>query len=228
MSQLPLALGGLDAPDFAHFWPGADALVLARLRALALAPGAAQVLLLGGEASGKTHLLLATCEAARAAGLDAACLPLDQLEGADLAEAVDADLVAVDAVDAAFADRSRAEWLFAQVNRQHDRGHALLVAMRRMPEPGEVILPDLLSRLARCEKLSLAAHDDGARKAILLHRAECAGIPLDPAAADHLLRHESRDLRALLARVRELDREALARGRRITVPLVRDVAGRGS
>jgi chromosomal replication initiation ATPase DnaA len=60
MSQLPLALGGLDAPDFVHFWPGADALVLVRLRALAAAPGAAQVLLLGGEASGKTHLLLAT------------------------------------------------------------------------------------------------------------------------------------------------------------------------
>lgn len=226
MSQLPLALGRLDAPDFEHFWPGADALVLARLRALAAAPGAAQVLLTGGESSGKTHLLLATCEAARAAGYDAACLPLDQLDGADLAEAIDAELVAVDAVDAAFADRTRAEWLFAQINRQHDRGRALLLALRQMPEPGEVVLPDLLSRLMRCEKLSLAPHDDHARRSILLHRAEQAGIPLDPAAADHLLRHESRDLRALLARLKQLDREALARGRRITVPLVRDVAGR--
>lgn len=223
MSQLPLALGGLDAPDFAHFWPGADALVLARLRALAQAPGAAQVLLLGGEASGKTHLLLATCEAARAAGLDAACLPLDQLEGADLAEAIDAELVAVDAVDVALHDRARAEWLFAQINRQHDRGHALLLAMRRLPEAGEAVLPDLVSRLARSEKLALAPHDDAARRAILLHRAEQAGIPLDPAAADHLLRYESRDLRALLARLKQLDREALARGRRITVPLLREL-----
>ena len=49
--------------------------------------------------------------------------------------------------------------------------------------------------------VQLAPHDDAARKAILLHRAERAGIPLDPAAADHLLRHESRDLRALLARM---------------------------
>ena len=39
----------------------------------------------------------------------------------------DAELVAVDAVDAAFADRTRAEWLFAQINRQHDRGPALLL-----------------------------------------------------------------------------------------------------
>jgi DnaA family protein len=223
MSQLPLALGGLDAPDFENFWPGADALVLARLRTLATAPGAAEVLVSGASAGGKTHLLLATCEAARAAGHAVAYLPLDRIEGADLSQPVDADLVAVDAVEAAVGDRDRAEWLFAQINRQHDRNRALLLAMRGLPETIAAVLPDLASRLARTEKLQLAPHDDAARKAILMHRAERAGIPLEPAAAEHLLRHHSRDLRALLARMAELDREAMARGRRITVPLVREM-----
>jgi DnaA family protein len=223
MSQLPLALGGLDAPGFDNYWPGTDALAVARLRALAAAPGAAQVLVSGASAGGKTHLLLATCEAARAAGLSVAYLPLDRLDREDLGEPVDADLVAIDAVEAAADDRLRAEWLFAQINRQHDRNRALLLAMRGWPEVVASVLPDLASRLARTEKLQLAPHDDAARKAILLQRAERAGIPLEPAAAEHLLRHHSRDLRALLARLAELDREAMARGRRITVPLVREV-----
>lgn len=223
MTQLPLALGGLDAPDFAHYWPGGDALVLARLQALARQPGAAQVLLLGAAGGGKSHLLLASCEAARECGVAASYLPLDQIDGASLAEAVDAELVAVDAIDCAYRDRARAEWLFAQVNRQHDRGHALLLAARALPDPAAQVLPDLGSRLLRSERLALAPHDDEARRAILLHRAAAAGIPLDEAAADYLLRHHSRELRALLAHLQDLDRAALARGRRITVPLVREL-----
>ena len=86
-----------------------------------------------------------------------------------------------------------------------------------------VVLPDLGSRLARAEALYLEQPDDAARKSILLHRAARAGIPLEPAAADYLLRHAHRDLRSLLAQLAELDREALARGRRITVPLLREV-----
>ena len=223
MSQLPLALGGLDAPDFENWWPGADALVPARLRALASEPGAAQVLLCGAAAGGKTHLLLATCEAARQAGYSVAYLPLARLEAGELAEPVNAGLVAVDDVDRALAERTLAEWLFAQINRQHDRGGALLLAARSPPATTDALLPDLVSRLARSETLTLAAHDDNMRKAILLHRAARAGMPLEIAAAEHLLRHHSRDLRALLTRLSELDREALARGRRITVPLLREV-----
>ncbi len=223
MSQLPLALGGLDAPGFDNYWPDADALTVARLRALAAAPGAAQVLVSGASAAGKTHLLLATCEAARAAGHAVAYLPLDRIDGVDLSEPLDADLVAVDAVDVVASDRVLAEWLFAQINRQHDRNRALLLAMRGSPETVTSVLPDLASRLARTEKLQLAPHDDATRKSILLQRAKRAGIPLEPAAAEHLLRHSSRDLRALLARLAELDREAMARGRRITVPLVREL-----
>ena len=221
MNQLPLALSGLGPLDFEQFWPGNNDLALARLRALAQRPGADQVLLGAAEGSGKTHLLLATCEAARRAGYSVAYLPLSRLEPEALTEPVDADLVAVDDVDQALAGRDLAQWLFTQINRQHDRGRALLLAMRGAVT--EATLPDLVSRLARAEAVHLKAPDDVARRAILLHRARCAGIPLEPAAADYLMRHAHRDLRSLLARLAELDREALARGRRITVPLLREV-----
>lgn len=221
MNQLPLALSGLGPPEFAQFWEGSNAVALARLQALALRPGADQILLRGAESSGKTHLLLATCEAARAAGHAVAYLPLLRLEAEALTEPLDADLVAVDDIDRALTESGLATWLFAQINRQHDRCRALLLAGR-----GEVVnavLPDLASRLARAESLHLESPDDAGRKSILLHRAECAGIPLEPAAAEYLLRHHARDLRSLLARLAELDREAMARGRRITVPLLREV-----
>jgi DnaA-homolog protein len=223
MSQMPLALGGLGAPDFDTFWPGHDGLLVARLRALAARPGSSQVLLGGPQSSGKTHLLMACCDAARAAGHSAVYLPLARLELAALAEPLDAELVAIDDVAMALTDRPLAEWLFTEINRQHDRQRALLMALSNESDPATSVLPDLASRLARSETLRLERHDDGARKAILLHRAELAGMPLDQAATDYLLRHQSRDLRVLLQTLADLDRESLARGRRITVPLLREV-----
>jgi len=223
VNQLPLAISGLGPANFAHFWAGTDALALARLRALAEQPGADQLLVSGATSAGKTHLLLATCEAASAKGWRVAYLPLAQIEPDALSEPLDADLIAVDDVDRALGNSTTAHWLFAQINRQHDRARALLLALPDSSDPALAVLPDLASRLASCERLPLSNPDDSARKSILLFRAEQAGIPLDPAAADHLLRHHTRDLRALLAKLAELDREALARGRRITVPLLREV-----
>ncbi len=222
MNQLPLALSDLRPPDFEQFWPGANALALARMQALALSPGSGHVMIGGAASSGKTHLLLATCEAARQAGHGVAYLPLARVEADALTEPVDADLVAVDDIDRALADPLLAQWLFAQINRQHDRSRALLLAGRG--SAADAVLPDLASRLALAEAIPLSLPDDASRKAILLHRAECAGIPLDSAAAEYLLRHHARDLRSLLTRLSELDREALARGRRITVPLLREIS----
>jgi DnaA-homolog protein len=221
MSQMPLALGGLGAPDFDSFWTGNDDLLLARLRALADSPGSSQVLLGGAASTGKTHLLMACCDATRAAGHSAVYLPLARLHSPD--EPLDAELVAIDDVSQALTDRPLAEWLFTEINRQHDRQRALLLALGSDYEAAAAVLPDLASRLARSEMLRIERHDDEARKAILMHRAEHAGMPLDEAAADYLLRHHSRDLRTLLQTLANLDREALARSRRITVPLLKDV-----
>lgn len=222
MSQLPLALGGLGPPDFAHYWAG-DGLAAARLQAFARAPGADQIHLTGGEASGKTHLLLACCAAAEAVGHSVQFLPLGRLPVDALQQPASVDLLVIDDGDLAFAQPAWATALFAAINRQHDRQRALLLASR--DSAAKAVLPDLGSRLARAERLRLAPHSDIERAAILRHRAECAGIPLDEAALEYLLRYGSRDLKSLMAQLAALDREALARGRRVTVPLIRAVLG---
>ena len=156
MSQMPLALGGLGAPDFDRFWAGNDHLLLARLRALADHPGTSQVLLGGAPSSGKTHLLMACCDAARAAGHSAAYLPLARLQLDSPGEPLDAELVAIDDVGLALGNHALAEWLFAEINRQHDRQRALLLALGSEHDLSAALLPDLSSRLARSEMLRIA------------------------------------------------------------------------
>ena len=222
-AQLPLGFGGWRAPEFDSFWSEIDPLALARVRQLATAPGGDRVLLTGAADTGKSHLLLATCEAARGAGYDALYLPLSQFDAAALSEPMAAALIAIDELDLAYASRDLSEALFGLINRQHDRGRALLLAARSGPEQAQLVLPDLASRLLQAERLRLSEHGDDARKAILLFRAHRAGIPLEPAAAEYLLRHSARDLRSLMQQLTTLDNESLARGRRITVPLLREI-----
>ncbi len=221
--QLALGFGGWRAPELDSFWDEIDPLVLARLRLLAEAPSTARVLLTGAADTGKSHLLLAACEAAREAEFSALYLPLSKFDAAALAEPITADLIAIDELDLAYASRELSEALFALINRQHDRGQALVLAARSGPEQAPLVLPDLGSRLAQAERLRLSEHGDDARKAILMFRAQRAGIPLDSAAAEYLLRHSTRDLRSLMRTLATLDGESLARGRRITVPLLREI-----
>lgn len=224
MSQLPLALGGLGPPDFAHYWPECG-LVSTRLQAYARAPAAVQIHLTGPDGSGKTHLLLACCALAESLEHSVQYLPLQRVPLDALQLAGGVDLLVIDDGDRALLEREWALALFAAINRQHDARRALLLASRA--GPSAALLPDLGSRLALAERLRLDPHTDEARAAILHHRASRAGIPLDDAAVDYLLRHGARELKSLMAQLAALDREALARGRRVTVPLIRQVLGQG-
>jgi DnaA family protein len=220
MQQLPLSLGGLGPPSFDNYLAPPGSLVAHRLRRLGHAPDAARVLLSGPLGVGKTHLLMACCEDARANGHTVLYCPLPGGAGM-LAEAGAVELLAIDGVDAACGDRESEFLVFTAINRQHDARRALLLASSRPPE--DFVLPDLRSRLAEAEQLVLDLPDDEARIAILQHRAAAAGLPLEPAAAQWLLRNTSRALPDLLGTLARLDRESLARGRRITVPLLREV-----
>jgi DnaA-homolog protein len=222
MQQLPLSLGGLGPPSFDNYLAPTGSLAPHRLRRIAHAPDASRLLLTGPAGVGKSHLLMACCEDARAHGHTALYCPLPGGAGM-LAEGVAVELLAIDALDAACGDREAEFLVFTAINRQHDARHGLLMASSRPAE--DFVLPDLRSRLAEAEQLVIDAPDDEARVAVLLHRASRAGLPLEAAAAQWLLRNTSRALPDLLATLARLDRESLARGRRITVPLLREVLG---
>ena len=227
-AQLPLALRFPPDQRFDTFVAAPDG-ALAQLRALAQGQGdAVSVYIAGTAATGKSHLLLATCAEAEAAGRRTAYLPLAAAAGRlrDALEAFEhADLVALDGLEAIAGQREDEVALFDAHNRARDAGRSLLYAARAMPDGLDLVLPDLRSRLSQCARIALEPLDDDGRADVLRLRAQRRGLQLDEAAIEWLLRRVDRDLVSLTALLDRLDRESLAAQRRLTVPFLRSVLG---
>lgn len=224
--QLPLALR-YPADQRFETWLGAP-VALAQLQALATGESGDGLYLQGGSGSGKTHLLLATCAAAEAAGRRANYLSLARVRGhaRDALQGIEqADLLALDDLDALAGGHDDEVALFDLHNRVRDAGVALVYAAREVPAALPLVLPDLRSRLAHCTLLALRALDDEGRAQVLRQRAASRGLVFDEAALEWLLKRCSRDLADLAALFERLDRAALAAQRRLTVPFLRQVLG---
>jgi DnaA family protein len=222
-AQLPLALRWPADQRFEGFVGSAEA--VAAVAALSAGDGANQVFLLGAPASGKTHLLIAACAAAEAAGRTARYLPLAPFAGR-LGAAIDgvlADIVCIDGVEAIAGVREDEVALFHLHNRVADAGGRLLYAARSAPVELGLGLPDLMSRLGQARRLRLEPLDDAGRRTALVQRAARRGLELDEAVLDYLFRRVGRDLGSLGTLLDKLDRASLAAQRRITVPFLRSV-----
>lgn len=222
--QLPLALRYPPDQRF-ETWLGAPA-ALAQMQALAVGESSDALYLQGGNGSGKTHLLLAACAAAEAAGRRANYLSLARVRGnaCDALQGIEqAGLVALDDLDALTGRREDEIALFDLHNRARDAGVALVYAARNAPAALPLVLPDLRSRLAQCMLVALRPLDDDGRAEVLRQRAASRGLLFDEAALDWLLKRCSRDLSDLSALFEHLDRASLAAQRRLTVPFLRQV-----
>jgi len=180
--------------------------------------------LAGAAGSGKTHLLLAACAQAQGLGRRAIFLPLAALAGrldAALSGQDDADLVCLDGLDAIAGNAADEEALFHFHNRARAGLGRLIYSATAMPSVLGVALPDLVSRLEQCTRLSLEPLDEDARRRVLRQRAERRGLELDDAVLDYLFRRVGRDLATLTGLLDRLDRESLAAQRRITVPFLK-------
>ena len=225
MPQLPLALR-YPADQRLDTFVGAPAGALEQLAALANGEGSDWLYLAGPSGAGKTHLLLATCAAAEAAGIRAAYLPLVAAAGRmrDALEALEGnDVLALDGLDVAAGRREDEVALFDVHNRARAAGTRIVYAARDNPDDLALVLPDLRSRLSQCSRISLQALDDDGRREVLRQRARRRGWVLEDAALEWLLKRVERDLVGLTALLDRLDRASLAAQRRITVPFLRQV-----
>jgi DnaA family protein len=226
-AQLPLALR----------WPADQRLdtfvgqpeAAAAVVALARGTEAGALYLHGPAGSGKTHLLLAACAEAEAAGRSARYLPLAALRGriAEVAEGLLARIVCVDGLEGAAGERADEVALFALHNRVRDAGGALVYSAQAAPAELGLGLPDLASRLGQARRVRLAPLDETQRREALVQRAARRGLELDEAVLDYLFRRVGRDLGHLSALLDRIDRASLAAQRRVTVPFLRTLlAGR--
>jgi DnaA-homolog protein len=221
--QLPLALRWPRRQRFEHFHAGANAAALAAVRALALEPGAPWIYLHGAGGSGRSHLLMAACQAASSVGRRVQYLPLATIadHAAALRGVAGSELLALDDLGVIAGNREAEHALFDLYNRARAEGSALLFAAAATPAQLGIELPDLRSRLGACTQFALKPLDDDERRAVLKAQAASRGIELDDSVLDWLFARYARDIGALLDLLDKLDVASLAAQRRITVPFLR-------
>ena len=189
-----------------------------------LGHGETQIGLLGGAASGKTHLLNACARFAHAGGrhlqlYDAADLAQTDAAGFDGLDS--GDLIAIDNLDAI---AGLPEWearCYRVINRCRGGECRLVYALSQRPAELPLRLEDLRSRLQWGLLLPLPDHDDKLLRSILARRARLLGLELSNEVLGYLLTHHARDLRAQMAILERLDGASLSRQRRVTIPLIK-------
>ena len=229
-AQLPLSLGLRPRMRLEDFVAGPNAAVLAACADLVTGRHE-QLYLAGPPRSGRTHLLLGTCDAAERAGLTAGYLPMSDYRTAPTAAAQGMDgldLLAIDDVDAIAGDPAWEEALFVLYNSCRASHCRLVFAAGSAATALPARLPDLRSRLAWGLNFQLAPLDDAGRLELLRRESARRGMDLPEEVGRYLLARCSRETIALLDLVDRLDRAALAARRRLTVPFVREVLGAGT
>ncbi len=216
MKQIPLAIGPAALPTLENFLPGANAAVLSHLRALGTA--AAPVYLWGPPGCGKTHLLRALAARHQDAGqvvgwFDAGDAPPWVLVPEWSVVVIDGcERLDTQAQHAAFA-------LFIDA-----ATHGVQVAAAgRLPPVDLPLRDDLRTRLAWGHVFALQPLAEAETRAALRREADRRGIFLSDEVMDHLLTRFPRDLGHLMHLLDRLDEFSLARARRITIPLLRQM-----
>lgn len=222
--QLPLALRWPAHQRFESYVTDGSEAVVDSVRHAALAADPAFLFLAGASGSGKTHLLIAACAAAGAAGRSAQYLDLARLSqprDATIRRFGGSDVLAIDHIDAIAGERDAEHALFDLYNRCKAEGSTLLFAASDSPSSLGLVLPDLVSRLSSCTQWILRPLDEASRRIALRERAAARGIELDDAVLDWLFTRQARDLGTLTDLLERIDRAALAAQRRVTVPFLR-------
>jgi len=223
VSQLALPLRLADHAVFASFLSvGNDALV-ATLQQLADGTADTGCWFWGAAATGKTHLLQATCDRA---GDRSVYVPLVSLADADpavLEGLARRDLICIDDLDVIAGLDDWEHALFELCNAILDVGGRLVIAAANAPRSSRIVLPDLASRLSRLPVFQLQPLAEAERAAALQLRARHRGLDLPDDTARYLLSHSRRDMTSLYHLLDKLDAAALRAQRRLTIPFVKAV-----
>lgn len=225
MRQLPLGVQLGISLRFETFHAGANVAVLAALEGLVREAGP-PLWLFGPHGVGKTHLLQASCALAGERGLSSVYLPLSadpSLVSGVLSGFERLDLVALDDVGAVAGLPDWEQALFSLYNGIAEQGARLICAAPGPPAAISFRLADLASRFSACIVHRLQPLAEAEQEEALLRRAAHRGLELPGETLAYLTRRAPRDFAALCRLLDELDSEALAAQRRLTVPFVRQV-----
>lgn len=174
------------------------------------------VLILSGPAgAGKSHLAAIWAERAKARRLSAPSLPL-----ADLPALAASGAILIEDADALGEAEAP---LFHLLNLVREARCSLLMTAKTPPDLWGLKTRDLLSRLRLAPLVEIGAPDEALVRAVLVKQFVDRQLVVDTSVVDYLALRIERSLDAARDIVARLDREALARGRRITRAMAGDV-----
>ncbi len=213
MTQLLLNIAPDWVPTLDNFVVGRNVELLSALRHALAGTAKERFFALWGEAgSGKSHLLRAAVEQARAQG----CLAVY----AHAAVPEFAQLVVVDDVETLEGSAQIA--LFALYNRLRESGGMLLVSAAAAPAHLN-LREDLRTRLGWGLVYQVHGLSDGEKAQALEQHAQARGLILPQEVTQYLLRHGRRALPSLLTLLDALDTHCLRLQRAPSVPLLKEV-----
>jgi chromosomal replication initiation ATPase DnaA len=175
------------------------------------------LVLSGPAASGKSHL--AAIWAKRA---DARSLSARSLATADVPVLVATKAVVIEDIDRSGVDEAA---LFHLVNLAQEKHAFVFLTTGKAPDDLGLATPDLLSRLRRVPLLAIVPPDDALIRALLVKLFVDRQLVVDTALVEYLCVRMERSFAAVRATVATLDRETLARGRRLTRPMAAQILG---
>lgn len=226
MKQLPLAIRLRERAVFDHFVSGPNGAAVEQLRSVAGGAARGIYWLAGPPGVGKSHLLQASCALALASGAEAMFLSLAQLKqfGPESLQAWQAArVVALDDIAQVIGDRAWEQALFRLHREVEECGASLLCAAVSPPLLLRFSLPDLASRFAAANLLTVRALDESDQREALRLRALARGLELPEESALYLQRRFRRDLPTLYELLDAIDEAAFRAQRRLTLPFIRQV-----
>ena len=173
----------------------------------------------GEEGAGKSHLLRAWVAQALDAGkkavyIDAAATPLTEA-------AFEAEYLAIDQIEK--LGNEEQALLFAVFNRFRNSGKGFLLLSSEHTPQQLVIREDLRTRMAYCLVYEIKPLTDQEKIDALVSMAAARQVTIDPEIFEYLLNHWRRDMDSLMQMLDTLDNYAVTMGKRITLPLLRQL-----
>ena len=179
------------------------------------------IVLVGPPGAGKSHLLTIWQQQSGAENLPVEKLAPDLI--AEIGGREQPPLLAIDQADRIVGDPVAEEGLFHLFNHVRAEGGSMLLTAVQQPARWGLALPDLESRLKASPVITLAAPDDAMMAALLVKQLADRQLIVGQEVVDYLLARVERSYAAIRDLVAALDQLSLAKHRRITVPLAREI-----
>ena len=223
MSQLALPLQLDDYAVFSSFLSNGNEVIVATLSEIAAGRGSYGCWIWGGEATGKTHLLQAACEAA---GDRAVYIPLKSIIKIGpkiLDDLATRELICIDDLDSVVGHSEWETRLFNLYNQIFGQDGQIIVSANASPRICSIELADLKSRMMKLPAFQIKSLNENLRISALQLRSNHRGIELPISTAKYLLKRSRRDMNSLYEILDQLDKEGLRAKRRLTIPFAREV-----